>query len=264
MDGYLFDADTRLGPAEDGAVPVTVTDRWSGPGSVNGGFMLALCTMAIARVLPFPDPIVVSGFFLRPGTPGPAVIRPSVARAGRSTAFGEASLWREGREVMRATAAFATLGGGSGEHPEFVGITPPDLPPPGECVGMAPGALPGISIADQLEYRAAGLPGWLRGEPTGEPSAEFWMRFRDGRPPDLNALSMLVDAAAPVVLEIGATSTTIQLTVHLRAHPAPGWLACRTTTNHVSGGYHEEDFEIWDSAGTLVAQSRQLGLLLPP
>jgi acyl-CoA thioesterase len=65
------------------------------------------------------------------------------------------------------------------------------------------------------------------------------------------------------VLELGAGSTTIQLTVHLRAHPAPGWLACRATTRFVSNGYHEEDFEVWDSAGTLVAQSRQLALILP-
>ncbi len=47
----------------------------------------------------------------------------------------------------------------------------------------------------------------------------------------------------------------------MRARPAPGWLACRSTTRFVAGGFHEEDFEIWDGAGVLVAQSRQLALL---
>jgi acyl-CoA thioesterase len=103
---------------------------------------------------------------------------------------------------------------------------------------------------------------WLRGKPSGNPVAEFWMRFRDGREPDPAALPLLVDAVAPVVLEVGALSTTVQLTVHLRARPAPGWLACRAVTRFVSGGYHEEDFDVWDSEGTLVAQSRQLALLL--
>ena len=90
------------------------------------------------------------------------------------------------------------------------------------------------------------------------------MRFSDGRDADLVSLPLLVDSTAPSVLELGASSTTIQLTVHLRAHPAPGWLACRATTRFVSGGYHEEDFEVWDATGTLVAQSRQLALILPP
>lgn len=64
------------------------------------------------------------------------------------------------------------------------------------------------------------------------------------------------------MLELGATgSTTIELTAHVRACPAPGWLACRVITHHVSGGYREEDVEAWDSAGTLVAQSRQLALV---
>ena len=40
-----------------------------------------------------------------------------------------------------------------------------------------------------------------------------------------------------------------------------GWLACRVATRFVIGGYHEEDFEIWDSTGALVAQSRQLARL---
>jgi acyl-CoA thioesterase len=57
-------------------------------------------------------------------------------------------------------------------------------------------------------------------------------------------------------------STTVELTVHIRARPVSGWLACRAVTRYVSGGYHEEDFEIWDAAGTLVAQSRQLCMIL--
>jgi acyl-CoA thioesterase len=143
----------------------------------------------------------------------------------------------------------------------FLGTAPPQLPPPDEAVGYPPGAaMP--SIADRLDYRVAELPGWVRGQPSGNPALEFWMRFKDGTDAGLTALPLLVDAAAPAVLELGAISTTVQLTVHLRARPAPGWLACRTLTRNVSGGYHEEDFEIWDSAGTLVAQSRQLCLIV--
>lgn len=88
------------------------------------------------------------------------------------------------------------------------------------------------------------------------------MRFKGGREADLASLPLLVDAAAPVVLEIGeGGASTVELTVQLRGAPAPGWLACRVATRHVIGGFAEEDVEIWDSRGELVAQSRQLALL---
>jgi acyl-CoA thioesterase len=78
------------------------------------------------------------------------------------------------------------------------------------------------------------------------------------------ALPLLVDAAFPAVMEIGELgSSTLEMTVHVRGRPAPGWLACRVATRYVVDGYHEEDFEIWDAAGRIVAQSRQLALLPP-
>jgi len=47
----------------------------------------------------------------------------------------------------------------------------------------------------------------------------------------------------------------------VRARPAPGWLACAFTTRFVTGGFLEEDGEVWDATGRLVAQSRQLALV---
>jgi acyl-coenzyme A thioesterase PaaI-like protein len=261
MGDYAFDADSRVEPLGDGEFAAALTARWDGTGGVaNGGYMLAACTRALAQAMPFPDPLAVSGFFLRPGTPGPAVIRTSLLRRGTSMAFGEASLSRNGNQVLRATAAFTNLDARDG--PVSLGSSPPSLPPPQDCVRLSLGALGMPKIAEQIEIRYAELPGWTGGVPSGHSAAEFWMRFADGRDADLLALPLLADAAPPPILELGATSTTVQLTVHLRARPAPGWLACRAVTRYVSGGYHEEDFEIWDSAGTLAAQSRQLALIL--
>jgi acyl-CoA thioesterase len=258
-----FDAYTAL--TGDGPVfGASITDDWSTFAGVNGGFLLALATRAMARVAPFPDPVVVSGFYLRPASAGPAEIRTELIRAGRTTAFASASLRAGGKETMRATAAFTDLdSAGRANGLAFAGDSPPALPPPEECAGVAPGALPGVSIADRVEYRYFEPPGWFEGTPTGNPVAEFYMRFRDGRAPDTLSMPLFVDAAAPVSLEVGVRAcTTIELTVHMRARPAPGWLKCRAVTRYVAGGYHEEDFEVWDSAGTLVAQSRQLALIL--
>jgi len=258
MGDFAFDEDSRVVAAgSSGEFAAELTSRWNGTaGAVNGGYMLAICARALALGMPFPDPVVVSGFFLRPGTAGPAAVSASVIRSGRSTAFGEAALTQDGQD---STGQHGTGQGGL----VFLDGTPPALPPPAECVGVPVGVFGLASIAERIEFRSAELPGWFLGRPSGRPASEFWMRFADGREADRLSLPLLVDSTAPSVLELGAGSTTIQLTVHLRAHPAPGWLACRATTRFVSNGYHEEDFEVWDSAGTLVAQSRQLALILP-
>jgi acyl-CoA thioesterase len=256
-EDYDFDAETALTPAGDGSFTVDITDRWSGLASVNGGFLLATCVKALATTVPFPDPVTVSGLYLRPGNAGRSVITTEVIRSGRTTAFGEAHLAQGGKEVLRVTAAFSDL---SAVTADYTGATPPDLPDPEDCLRLS--GLSAISMAKRFEFRASSVPGWATRKPSGVPHAEFWVRFADGRPADTLTLPFIVDACPPAILELGARgSTTIELTVHVRARPAPGWLACRVYTRHVSGGYHEEDFEAWDSAGVLVAQSRQLALV---
>ena len=86
-----------------------------------------------------------------------------------------------------------------------------------------------------------------------------WFRLHD-REPDPLALLTAVDSLPPVTFDLGLPgwAPTLELTVHVRALPEPGWLKLRHATRNVAGGYFEEDCEVWDSAGRLVAQSRQL------
>ena len=259
----LFDDDTRVERRGDQTYAATLTDRWHALGGVpNGGYLLAVALTALQREMPLPDPLVASASYLRPGAAGPAKITTELARAGRRVATGEAKLIQDGREIVRVIATFGDLSQANGRT--TMRSQPPSLPPPEQTMDLMDGAapLPGVTITDRFEYRAAELPGWTRGAPTGEADLAFWLRFKDGRNADPIALAAMVDAAAPAVLELGEPgSATIELTVHIRARPAPGWLACRALTRHVIGGFHEEDFEIWDSTGALVAQSRQFALL---
>ena len=83
-----------------------------------------------------------------------------------------------------------------------------------------------------------------------------------GREPDVLALLSAVDALPPVTFCLGMPgwAPTLELTAHVRARPAPGWLRVRHATRNLAGGMFEEDCEVWDSTDRLVAQSRQLAL----
>jgi acyl-CoA thioesterase len=262
-----FDTDTAVTPLADGRFTATLSDDWNALGGTpNGGYSLAVALRALAhpmRELGLPDPLVVSAFFLRRASPGLAEVHTDIARVGKRTATGEARLLRAGDEIVRCVATFADLSQPRGRSVALPGVQAPALPPPDDCVDLLEGrSLPGVTISQRVEIRVAERPGWATGRPSGAPSASFWMRFADGRDADTLSLPMLVDACAPAVMELGARgSSTIELTAHVRARPAPGWLACHVATRHVIDGYHEEDFEIWDSTGRLVAQSRQLALL---
>ena len=260
---HVFDRDTAADTSEKpGEYTAEVHDGWSALGGMpNGGYVLALCMQALRKEMAHPDPLVVSAFFMRRAQPGAAVLRTDLGHSGRRHATGSVSMLQGETEVVRATATFADLSKMEGRT--LVLNEKPDLPPPDDCFDVLDGgSMPGVRITELIEYRMVERPGWLTGELTGEPQAEFWMRFKDNRPIDAFALPSLVDAATPVVVELGEGSSTVELTVHVRARPTPDpWVACRATTRHVIEGYHEEDFEVWDSSGTLVAQSRQLAIL---
>ncbi len=102
--------------------------------------------------------------------------------------------------------------------------------------------------------------GWRRHEPSGVPEMRGYVQLRDHRDPDALLLALAVDALPPVVFSLGATgwAPTVELTWHMRAVPVAGPLKVATRSRHVSGGWFDEEAEVFDAAGRLVAQSRQL------
>lgn len=251
----------------DGLHEIVLSERWGLlDGRLNGGYQLSVALRALATELPLPDPVVASASYLRPAWPGPARVLTSVVRAGRRLATGTSRLVQDGpdgaeREVLRLEATFADLAASPADPVDRT--APPLLPPFEECRTFGGAEAPDTAtVGQRVRYGVPALPGWARGEPSGDPHAEFWLAFADGSDATLTDLAFVVDGAAPVVLELGRGSSTAQLTVHLREHPAPGPLLCRTVTNHLAHGLHDEDVEVWDARGVLVAQSRQLALLL--
>ena len=96
-----------------------------------------------------------------------------------------------------------------------------------------------------------------------------WMGLREERPVDALTVALLADAWFPAPwprLRKLAPAPTIELTVHFRAPlPLPDSLLLgRFNARLVREGFFDEDGELWTPDGTLVARSRQLGLLLDP
>lgn len=262
-----LEQDTHLEKVGAGRFRVRITDRWNIGTAPNGGYLAVITTKSIAATLPHPHPFSVTTHFLSTARLGTAEVQVEIVRSGRGHGTAEAKLLQEGKEIVRTLAIFGDLSTVMG--PTSVTVTPPDLPPFEQCERGRPGPTTALSIADRIDVgMRPGAVSWVPG-PDGAPRArseqavlEGWVRLRDGAAPDPISLVFFADAFPPPILNLSSVQTpwvpTLELTVHVRGIPAPGLLAARFTTRALISGYLEEDGELWDSQGRLVALSRQL------
>jgi len=238
-----------------------VDPGWTVAGRPNGGYLLALVARAGLEALGQPHPLAVSGHFLAPADPGPAEVEALRLRAGRSLSTARVTLLQEGAARLEALVTAGRIDPDAA--PGWRRATgPAGLAPVGQCVPGRP-ELPGglrANLLDHLDVRVdPATAGWAAGRPGGRLEMRGWVRFSDGRAADPLALLQMVDALPPTSFDLGLASwaPTVELTVYPRGLPAPGWLACVVRGQLWQGGWFDEEAEVWDSAGRLVAQSIQ-------
>lgn len=268
---------------QPGVYDAELGQGWRIGGGVNGGLLLALAGHALRRELGpesadgipgHPDPLAISAYYLSPGVPGPTELRTQVVRRGRGVSTGQVSVLQregEGADLAERVRVLATYGDlASLDADASTSAVPPELPDPDACVSAAqapPQFLKHASLLDRLDLRLdPATTGWAVGKPSGNGVIRGWLRLADGREPDPLMLLLAVDALPPVAFELGLPgwTPTLELTAHVRCRPAPGWLRVNLTSRTLSGGYLEEDAEVWDSENRLVALSRQLARATSP
>ena len=264
-----FAIDTAVTPEGDGRYAARIDPGWWIERGPNGGYVAALVLRAVTaevgevarRLRSF------TVHYLAPPSEGPVEVQARLERAGRSMSSVSARLVQDGRLLAIAVGAFSV----SRPSVEFNDLVMPDVAPPETLEPLE--AQIGPAMRQRYEQR------WALGPPpfSGADRAESggWIRFNraeagDDGPVALDPVGLvaMADAWLPPVfgrLRAPAAVPTIDLTVHLRSPIPEGyddWVLVSFRTSVASDGFIEEDGELWTRDGRLLAQSRQLALVL--
>ena len=269
-----LDEETALTPAGDGVWEGVVAEGWDTPRGPLGGYVMALVLRGLESAVGDSERRARSAtmHFARAPVAGPVTISARVEREGRSLSTVSGRMEQEGKLIGLALGAWSK----AWEGPLLDDSPMPDAEPPSGRATLAEAA-----AADESQER---LPprdpppfmsrltmqprfGEAPYTPAEHAEVGGGLGLAEERPLDALAVALLADAWFPAPwprLRELAPAPTIDLTVHFRAPlPLPDSLLLgRFRTRLVRDGFFEEDGELWAPDGTLVAQSRQLGLLL--
>lgn len=269
-----FDRDTALTPLGEGRFRVGIDRGWWIIRGPNGGYIAAiLAKAAAAMVADEGRPLrSLTIHFLRPPREGRAEVEAAIERSGRTVTTVSVRLVQAGKVQAIATAAHAV----PREMDGFVHAEMPKVPPPGECPPRVRVPTPdGPTLHDRYDQRFTIGPAPFSDEPrTREARTGGWIRLKEPRAWDAAEIAAISDAWPPAVFassdmpENAGGVPTVDLTVHLlnpealSALEPDAFVLVDFRTRAVQGGYLEEDGEIWSEDGVLLAQARQVGVVL--
>ncbi len=263
-----FDTDTAVTLLEPGRYAATLDDGWWISTGPNGGYLAAVLMNALTHAVDDPERTCRSFtvHFLSRAVAGAATIEVVVERSGRSMTSLSAHLMQDGRVIATVLSAFST----SRPGPGFTDLVMPVVTPPEELdLPVFDTSLPATAIPAMVHRYDQR---WALGHRpfTGGDEAHIggWIRLSEMRPVNEALLAAYTDAWMPAIFSrlAGAWGiTTVDLTVHIRSTPPPGyedWCLVHFRSALSADGFCEEDGEIWTRDGQLLAQSRQLAAIV--
>jgi acyl-CoA thioesterase len=261
---HQFDQDIAL--TEKGCLIFEgkITDNYAIHGIPNGGYLMSILLNALlTRSEKMSTPILTANYISR-CNPGECEIH--VEEMVRSNQFNryQAKLIQKGKEKIRMLGTFA-------EEPDGCFIqryeaSPPDIASREICIPVP--EMPRYTLFRnldiQLDPRCAG---WMQNQLTEKSEHAGWLAFKDGRPFDIVSIPLAADAFPPAVFPSHGPSAwvpTIEFSVNIRNTPKTRWLKCVFRTRFINCGLMEEDGEVWDESGELLAISRQIAQFRKP
>jgi acyl-CoA thioesterase len=279
-----FDRDTavwreagteRARVGEQTVFGAEVAPDWRAGRGPHGGYLAAMLLRALVESVADADraPRSLTIHYARAPQPGPVQISTVLEREGRSLSTLSARMHQGGELVAVVLAAFSVPWGG----PEIDDARMPDVEPPDpsrEGVKLIEHGGPEMARHIILQPRIQGRPFAGAGQPM---EIRGWLGLAEPRPIDALSLAFFSDALIPAPfmhLSEPAAVPTVDLTVHFRertpraaagrSEPDPLELCLAITrTELIHDGFFVEDGAIWASDGTLLAQSRQLAIVIP-
>jgi hypothetical protein len=259
---FEFDIATNAVPLGNGVYDTPVEDRWDINGNANGGYLLALVANAMRAESGRAHPVSISMHYLSPAPAGPATTTCEVVKAGRRLSTVVASMSRDGRDIVRSIGTFGDVDASIGVQSNT--LVKPQMVPYEDCPKRPDNPEMPLGLTSRLDMRLHPEDvGFSTNTPNGIARVRGYFAFKDGRPVDTLALLLAADAFPPVTFNLFGMKgwvPTIEFTVHVRGVPVEGPIICQFTSSLTQGGFWEEDGVMWDSAGTVVAMSRQLAL----
>ncbi len=277
----VFDRDTAVrrvdgeagGSTEVAGEALFVADiasGWRAGRGPHGGYLAAMLLRALTAAVDDPErtPRSLTIHYTRAPEPGPIEIRTIVERTGRSLSTLSARMEQAGRTTALALAAFSV----PWRAPEANELPIPELAPPDRERISTPKLFKGAPEFTShlvMQPRVGAIPFSGSGAPM---RIGGWIGLPEERPVDALSLALFCDAWFPpsfIALDSPAISPTIDLTIHFRQSMSdcdcdPAALCLSVfDTRLLHDGLFEEDGVIWTPDGTVLAQSRQLGIIMP-